>query len=1119
MMKSKGGRISTGPIKSILLNFQRQPLNQHMKSGGMMKPDSSRENRRHHRSSTVLVLLMFLISAMPISSASDGSDHGDQDLMPAQDVVAIFDSANEVTTISWRNIKTANTNPDIFEDLWDATYHVYRYSEPINATNIASALFIDSVPACDQSVLGANPNDCKGEDGRHPGHNLVYQIPAGVAGEFYYAVQTEDKNGVMNFNPTASSTTDGIDETTSPVRSPFNVEAEYNPITGQTTISWINYNVLALDGATINSTGLDAYSINVWLTTEAITRETGPSLDFDSVSIGGDLLATLSSGTNEYVYTIPPSTSNRISYYSVTYNLPNFSTPGEVYHDTRFLSNNNMEDGIIEDNTPPSHVTGVSASFQGFSNGTGTTTVTWDENPSESNEVYQVWVSATSFNNTTNQGVRKIADVLESGLAKGTFPYDLPIGTLGDAVYCVVIVDQYGRSDAEVNPQSCSTPVQENAFANWVAEPTNIVGEYLGDGKTRISWTDQVGAEGETYTVWRANYQVSPGEWQAQEDLMTMKCQVPDGVQECIFDATYDGIGTVPPQITSHYFVTSKARYGLNMAEFEYRGLDNNHVVVIEDIKAPNKVIMSNFQISSQDKTLELSWQRPQEPQGTVSVYRNLGTPFTDLNSVYYIDDPGWELVESDIAIPSDGVYQTYMMDLEDAVQRVAWYAVIVTDEYNNSDTELYVGTGSNTQEVNEDTLGPDIAFRLLDEDNVKVETNSLTKGDYTIRVEASENLATEPMINITSSSGESISAGIQRMALVASNAENPDKGPEYAFSLDITASIDAGNIRIEISLDDVYDNGRIHLFENFSIDGQDPKIVIYSPSSSSEGSKYLYGNDIKLVGGITDDVEIASAKVKFLRNYGTSNSVNEPWRNVTGLVKSEDNREWAFEMEYASGNFEYGSHQVTVRAIDVAGNEMEYSVVFVVDWCRHRDDGITVCEYENPVAEEPETIYLEPSYSDAPYTIVWAVSGVSFFSIIVAAIVIITAMSAPKKKKTTDEEEDNWMSEFIGTSAEPDMDAITNTQSKEQAKPVSNDEDEDDPFDTVNKLERKTRPKKQEIVEEEDDDDDDEDDFGFDDDDGAMEAPKKRPRKRPAARKPASRKVAKRKAVKRDDD
>ena len=1065
---------------------------------------------------------MFVISAMPISSASDGSDHGDQDLMPAQDVTAVFDSANEVTAISWRNIKTTNTNQDIYEDLWDATYHVYRYSDPINQTNIASALFIGSVAACDKDPDGDGfpgpPSDCRGEDGKHPGHTLVYQLPPGVAGEFYYAVQTE-YNGEMNdFDPAASSTTDGVNETTSPVRSPFNVAAEYNPTSGQTTISWINYNILALEGATLNITGLDAYSINVWLTDEAKTRETGSSLDFNLYENGGDLLAELSPDTNEYVYTIPSSTSNRVSYYTVTYNLPNFTTPGEVYHDTRFLSNNTMQDGIIEDNTPPTHVTGVSASFQGFSNGTGTTTIEWDENPSESNEVYQVWVSATSFNNTSNQGVRKIADVLETGNAKGNYPYDLPIGTLGDAVYCVVIVDQYGRSDTEVNQDSCSAPVTENAFANWVAEPTNIVGEYLGDGKTRISWTDQIGAEGETYMVWRANYQVSAGEWQAQEDLMTMKCQVPDGVQECIFDVTYDGIGVVPPQITSHYFVTSKARYGLNMAEFEYRGLDDNHVVVIEDIKSPNKVIMSNFQISSQDKTLELSWQRPQEPQGTVSVYRNLGTPFTDLNSVYYIDDPGWELVESDIAIPTDGVYQTYMMDLEDAVQRVAWYAVIVTDEYNNSDTELYVGTGSNTQEVNEDTLGPDITFRLLDEDNVKVETNSLTKGDYTIRVEASENLATEPMINITSSSGESISAGIQRMALVASNAENPDKGPEYAFSLDITGSIDAGNIRIEISLDDVYDNGRIHLFENFSIDGQDPKIVIYSPSSSSEGSKYLYGNDIKVVGGITDDVEIASAKVKFLRNYGTSNSVNEPWRNVTGLVKSEDNREWAFEMEYASGNFEYGSHQVTVRAIDVAGNQKEYSVVFVVDWCRHREDGITVCEYENPVAEVPETIYLEPSYSDAPYTIVWAVSGVSLFSIIVAVIVIITAMSAPKKKKT-DEEEDNWMSEFIGTSAEPDMDSITNTQPKEQSKPASNDEDEDDPFDTVNKLERKTRPKKQEIVEEDDDDEDDDDDFGFDDDDDVVETPKKRPRKRPAARKPASRKVAKRKAVKRDDD
>ena len=107
------------------------------------------------------------------------------------------------------------------------------------------------------------------------------------------------------------------------------------------------------------------------------------------------------------------------------------------------------------------------------------------------------------------------------------------------------------------------------------------------------------------------------------------------------------------------------------------------------------------------------------------------------------------------------------------------------------------------------------------------------------------------------------------------------------------------------------------------------------------------------------------------------------------------------------------------------------------------------------------------------------------------------------------------WAS-FIGTSADPDMDDIaTGGGAKEKSVAVPEVEDEEeDPFDTVNKLERKTRPKKKRVVEIPDEEED-VDDFGFDDDE--PEAATERP-KRKITRKPAARKVG-RKAITRKKD
>jgi hypothetical protein len=122
--------------------------------------------------------------------------------------------------------------------------------------------------------------------------------------------------------------------------------------------------------------------------------------------------------------------------------------------------------------------------------------------------------------------------------------------------------------------------------------------------------------------------------------------------------------------------------------------------------------------------------------------------------------------------------------------------------------------------------------------------------------------------------------------------------------------------------------------------------------------------------------------------------------------------------------------------------------------------------------------------------------------------MILITSLSAPRKKRgDDDDEDDDWMSEFIGTSADPDMDDIATGggAKEEKSVPAAQEvEEEADPFDTVNKLERKTRSKKKKVVDIPDEDEEDVDDFGFDDDEAesAMEKPKRKISRKPAARK-----------------
>jgi len=176
--------------------------------------------------------------------------------------------------------------------------------------------------------------------------------------------------------------------------------------------------------------------------------------------------------------------------------------------------------------------------------------------------------------------------------------------------------------------------------------------------------------------------------------------------------------------------------------------------------------------------------------------------------------------------------------------------------------------------------------------------------------------------------------------------------------------------------------------------------------------------------------------------------------------------------------------------------------VVFTIDYCNHKADGTTQCVYENEVAGIPDPVEVFPGATDPPYVIIWGLAGLLLLTMVAAFMVVITSMRSPKAKKKGDGDEDaddDWMSEFIGTSQDLDMAAITGTEAKKEPeaerKSLDDDDDEDDPF-AVNKPTQKRRRRKSSPPEEDEDDDDEEDGF--------MEAleeakPKKRspPRKR----------------------
>jgi len=835
-------------------------------------------------------------------------------------------------------------------------------------------------------------------------------------------------------------------------------------------------------------------------------------------------ILTLPAGTSSTVLTIPSST-DRDAYYAVTYLLPNWTAPGEDYQDVRFLSNNALTNALIEDNMPPSQVGIMYAEFVPNPNsGGGTTTISWTDVSGETGESYRIYMSGIPFNSIVSSDVQLIATVSEG---VGSFNYDVPIGRLGYANYCIITVDLYGVYSPNTTVNSCAGPVYEDAFSPWIAEPTQVHAEFIGDRITRVTWQDQLGVEGERYHIWHSNFRVTGAEFVANQSMNWLG-SVSDGVGT--FDVLLD---TDILRDNAHYYVTTEALYGHINGTYMDTRLNQNHFGPIsEDTKSPNPARIKEATPLGAQKLITLEWFNEDDINEGYEIWRHYGAPFGENeDQIGTLGDSGWEFVLGDIT-PGTGVQSTIVRQLPipDGVDREVWYAVIIEDQWGNQNPEMFNGIGGNAVKINEDTKFPEASMLLLDEDGSAFQSPSLVSGTYTLQVEIDEYLQGNPTVNITTVAGGEISGGDIEMNMIADNNNNPERGPVYAFEFFISQNTIAGDMVIELIMEDESGNEVSQSWTDRAVDAKRPTVTIYSPSSGNDGSKYLYGNSIQVLAGATDDVMVTSFQYKFTYNYGTGNSQSTPWSEATSVTDLDgDNRSMVFDMEFSAGNFEPGQHAVYVRAIDSAGNEVSKNVIFVVDQCRHRLDGTTSCNYVEALQPEPEPIVITPSMSDPPYVLVWVLLGVFVVSLIVMALIIQTSMSGPKKKKSKgddDEEDDDWMTEFIGTSQELDMGAVTDTtggdkkeEEKKEAAPPEED-DEEDPF-AVNVVQRKTRNKKEVVNDDDDDDDDDDDMFNWNDDEEEEEETPPPVKKRSVGRRAAPRKAPTRRKVgrKKSDD
>ena len=195
-----------------------------------------------------------------------------------------------------------------------------------------------------------------------------------------------------------------------------------------------------------------------------------------------------------------------------------------------------------------------------------------------------------------------------------------------------------------------------------------------------------------------------------------------------------------------------------------------------------------------------------------------------------------------------------------------------------NQNLEAFPGSGGNALKVKEDTTKPIAIYTLYDDGDNRYTSPSLVSGSYKIIISVDEYLFTMPQMEITTETGGIVTGGLKQMLSYADNLAIEELGPQYYLTFDISNTVSAGVINFNVTLTDESLNINQIMWDNRSLDATNPTLQVYSPAAGSDGSKYLYGNYIQLLAGVSDDVQVSSFEYRFTYNYGSGSSSTSPW-------------------------------------------------------------------------------------------------------------------------------------------------------------------------------------------------------------------------------------------------
>jgi len=1026
--------------------------------------------------------------------------------LEAQDVTASTDSVNEVSYIEWKNIQTSDFN--VLTAMIDSHYQIWRADRPFESNFTEYATLIGNEDVCDSHIPTI---DCSGERAKGS-HNFSFGLPVDVSGTFYYMVSTVLNGSTPIFHLTETTKSQGINETSQPIKTPYLLTASFNGFTSSTTLQWVNANDIE---PRFNETGNESYNIIIYEHTWRATAAKWADLGNVRTEIA-NLSAIDENGSriNSYVVSIPPN-SNREMYYTVTYRFPG-------YEDTRFKSSNTLVDPLLEDNAPPGEVQLGDVRYFSFGNATGGYThIPWAcplEGGMKVPYTYHIWRSSQEFTRTDEFGVELVTTV-ESSCDTDSIQAIIPIGVMRDAYYAITAQDSAGNERLVVTNGVSRKAVSEDTISDYKAFPTDISASFNGPtGQTTITWNDAKHVSGESYTIWRSR-PVKVDDLSYNPDIgvhlpitgSSIPCdlgQIDFCTVERIATNVSEGSGTYTIQVeddvsqTVYYAVTTEYKQWLNQSEpkedLEYIAGTNALLVgVAEDTLAPYPVkynpdntVVDGVQAKAtivwdddtsngmNNKYLIYRWTGPNDP--FFDTQTNVSVSNTTLDA-----QPGWTLVYGPFGRSTAGVGTVrQQIEIEHGVERESYYAIIVQDEYGNIqlDLNLHGGAiscatlGCNAFEIREDTLAP-LSTVVIRKDSSTPPTKYLKPGSpYEIVIEVSEELADryEPLVNVSTTTGQ---------YLLPEEKEYAKKKTEFVYTttLVIPEGLSLADVNLTVELEDIAGNSVIHAFDGWSLDAVMPSVELYSPS---EQTRYLWGEDLVALGAARDDNNVT--RVEFnIDDLGFAQVTELTYRQA-GVEKIPY---VAFRIDIPASNFEPGQHTIKFRVTDAGGNQViTRSYSFLVDWCDRDELGLTRCQTEIDTGPpEPEAqLSYKPVLGDANYVVAFASMAMNVFLIILALMVILSATSDPRKKKRRrgdddDDEMDDWMSNFMGVSATSEDDLRSNIDSnvdtsgdsKPQQKSLDSSDEEDDEL-TPDRPTRKRRRKKV-VLDEDDDDDDDE--------------------------------------------